>query len=1339
MSNPMSSNPSEPKWEGAEATTPFALPPSPDVPVDSDATPVTPIRWEGAEQTAPFAAPAAVEYRDSGSMPTAHLIITSQFAPFTGGSRKQRAAPKDATPPTIGIGRQPGEAEWHLQGRSGLLTGQVFGDYELGAILGEGGMGIIYRARQRSLDRRVAVKTLATNVAQDPVQRGRFELEARAAGLIRSPHVVQVYAAGSYNDISYFVMEFIDGTHLGALIAEHAEQDHCVPPDTAAEWILHAGRGLAAAAAHGIVHRDIKPSNLLITIDQVVKIADFGISKIQGQGDLTRTGTAIGTPSYISPEQGRGNPCDQRADLYSLGVVFYELLTGRKPFTGDTPNAVIYQHNYAEPRLPRDIDPAIPEHYQAVVLKCLQKDPANRYQSATELVQDLERIKAGNLSITAVFSAKYGTGADEAMRRYLGGGRRWLMPAVAALVLVSAGAVGGLWWWQNDLGARAEQRRQLDHLRTELRGVLDVAAPLPPSAGADVDRLAALAGAQDPDVIRWRAKLSRVSELTTRLGRLDEATLAGAALAGEAQADLNALTVLVGDTYPGVDRWRAKLLSTATEIARLRDHLSAFDKASEVTVAMQEDLVTDLARFTSLAGDKDADLGRWRGRIAATQARLATLKTILAAYDDTKVTRTAAQSRQLAVQLADYVTLRGQDHLDEDGARWQQRAAGERQRLEALRGELAQLDQVAVLSESTQARLASSLVTYQAQVDPDDAELLRWQRRLAETGRALVSLRTSLAVLDQIDGLTGEQLDTARRDLDVLRPLVAVDDAQVKVWSASLAATDARLKTHHAALAVLDQDAAVSRVQAQAAEAAISELDRRQMLRDDAKIAYRKRLIAEAARLTELKQRLAIADQPEVDITPGLVDSVLLYGRLAGTDDVDYQRWYARVVRAVQLREVLSALDVVGPVPDRARELLAEYAQIMGQDDRRVRQWRTKLDRVAELRRALAPLDRIAPAPVDGHERLAELVALIGAFPGSDIWRSKLDRVRSLERQLTSELGAMVIRLSPTAREHLAQLGALAGTDDPQMREWAKRLAYLAGPGQPRWAKAYAVDAAGPRATLVLTGEPVVSVEFRYIPPGEFVMGSPVDEPGRDSDEPEVRVTLTKGYWFAVQECRQDLWQRIMGTNPSLDPEPEHPVQRVTWPDVQAFLVRFNETVPGVDARLPTEAEWEHAARAGEAGPWQGPRGPLALTEVEQISWFHGATHGDFGAHAGGRRQPNGIGLQDLQGNVWEWCADRYGVYSPVPVVDPVGFESDLRVARGGSWGDAAERVRVANRVALPPGMRSSFLGFRLAAEAALPPEVRIGSTQNDAAADEPALLPSLPQPAPPLDGGAAR
>jgi formylglycine-generating enzyme required for sulfatase activity len=247
----------------------------------------------------------------------------------------------------------------------------------------------------------------------------------------------------------------------------------------------------------------------------------------------------------------------------------------------------------------------------------------------------------------------------------------------------------------------------------------------------------------------------------------------------------------------------------------------------------------------------------------------------------------------------------------------------------------------------------------------------------------------------------------------------------------------------------------------------------------------------------------------------------------------------------------------------------------------------------------------------------------------------------------------------------------------------------------------------------VLPGEPVVTMSFRYIPPGEFSMGSPLSEAGRDPDEAQVQVTLTKGFWFAVDECRQDVFERVTGANPALLPNPEAPVQRVSWDDAQRFISRINTLVPALNSRLPTEAEWEHAARAGETAIWIGPRGAVEPSELARIGWFTGGEDPGLGARAAGRRQPNPLGLHDLHGNVWEWCQDRYGFYSPVAITDPIGFESELRVARGGSWGENSRGIRLANRLPLEPGLRSWFVGFRLAVPAELPPDVQLDHNRD--------------------------
>ncbi|MCK6475132.1 MAG: serine/threonine protein kinase, partial [Planctomycetes bacterium] len=228
--------------------------------------------------------------------------------------------------------------------------------------------------------------------------------------LVDSPHVVRLHDSGEHQGRLWLAMEYVPGRTL----AEELRRRPGLSPVEAAGWVLQAARGLAAAHRCGLVHRDIKPANLLIAGDGTLKIADFGLARLAGARTLTVTGTVLGTPQYIAPEQGRGLEADARSDLYSLGTVLYELLTGRPPFTGDAPDALIFQHNFAEPELPAALNPDVPHDLQAVCLKCLQKSPARRYPEAEVLIADLERIRAGLAPLSALFGpGQLGTGAEE--------------------------------------------------------------------------------------------------------------------------------------------------------------------------------------------------------------------------------------------------------------------------------------------------------------------------------------------------------------------------------------------------------------------------------------------------------------------------------------------------------------------------------------------------------------------------------------------------------------------------------------------------------------------------------------------------------------------------------------------------------------------------------------------------------------------------------------------------------------------------------------------------------------------------------------------------------------
>ncbi|WP_345566734.1 Stk1 family PASTA domain-containing Ser/Thr kinase [Nonomuraea rosea] len=288
------------------------------------------------------------------------------------------------------------------------------GRYELDGVVGRGGMAEVYRARDIRLDRIVAIKTLRSDLARDHTFQARFRREAQSAASLNHPAVVAVYDTGEDNSegapVPYIVMEYVDGRTLRDLL----RQDRRLLPERASELVDGILRALDYSHRGGIVHRDIKPANVMITRAGDVKVMDFGIARAMADSAATMTQTAqvIGTAQYLSPEQARGERVDARSDIYSTGCLFYELLTGQPPFTGDSPVAIAYQHVREEPIPPSQIDPEIPPWADAIVLKAMAKDPAHRYQSATEMRADIQRAMSGMPvdAQTMAMNGNYGQG-----------------------------------------------------------------------------------------------------------------------------------------------------------------------------------------------------------------------------------------------------------------------------------------------------------------------------------------------------------------------------------------------------------------------------------------------------------------------------------------------------------------------------------------------------------------------------------------------------------------------------------------------------------------------------------------------------------------------------------------------------------------------------------------------------------------------------------------------------------------------------------------------------------------------------------------------------------------
>jgi eukaryotic-like serine/threonine-protein kinase len=278
-----------------------------------------------------------------------------------------------------------------------MTTPQHLSDrYELGDILGFGGMSEVHLARDVRLHRDVAVKVLRADLARDPSFYLRFRREAQNAAALNHPSIVAVYDTGeaetAAGPLPYIVMEYVDGVTLRDIV----HTDGPLPPRRAIEIIADACQALNFSHQNGIIHRDVKPANIMISTTNAVKVMDFGIARaIADSNSVTQTAAVIGTAQYLSPEQARGDPVDARSDVYSLGCVLYEILTGEPPFTGDSPVSVAYQHVREDPIPPSKRHEGISADLDAVVLKALAKNPDNRYQTAAEMRADLVRVHNG--------------------------------------------------------------------------------------------------------------------------------------------------------------------------------------------------------------------------------------------------------------------------------------------------------------------------------------------------------------------------------------------------------------------------------------------------------------------------------------------------------------------------------------------------------------------------------------------------------------------------------------------------------------------------------------------------------------------------------------------------------------------------------------------------------------------------------------------------------------------------------------------------------------------------------------------------------------------------------
>lgn len=265
------------------------------------------------------------------------------------------------------------------------LIGKTIGQYHILSEIGRGGMAVVYKAEQTSLDRFVALKVLFPNFTGDSTSVERLYREAQAAARLDHPNIVEIYEVGEHEGLHFIAMKYVDGEPLDAIL-----QQGPMPPARALKILAQVASALDYAHRHNVVHRDIKPSNIIVSAGDRITLTDFGLAKGTGSATLTSSGALVGTPAYMSPEQARGDEIDYRADIYSLGVVAYEMFAGRPPFTGN-PLSIIMAHASQTPPPLRQFRPDLPAGVEAAVMKALAKEPAERYATAGEFAAVLRQ------------------------------------------------------------------------------------------------------------------------------------------------------------------------------------------------------------------------------------------------------------------------------------------------------------------------------------------------------------------------------------------------------------------------------------------------------------------------------------------------------------------------------------------------------------------------------------------------------------------------------------------------------------------------------------------------------------------------------------------------------------------------------------------------------------------------------------------------------------------------------------------------------------------------------------------------------------------------------------
>jgi formylglycine-generating enzyme required for sulfatase activity len=1222
--------------------------------------------------------------------PTTDLSITGDPTSAGRSPATPPPPPRPASSPDLSIsgdrtyadGGPPRDPAAGTALQPGLRVGRD-ARYELLAKLGEGGMGAVWRARDTQLDRDVAIKRILGLAS--PMLRERFQRETKAVTALRHSNIVTVFDAGEDAFGLYLVMEFVPGQTLDQVLRKGP-----MPAQQAVAIMAGLCRGAAHAHKRGVVHRDIKPSNVMLDDDGTPHLIDFGLVRMDGASDLSLTTSGMGTYDYAAPEQKRdASKADARSDVYALGVVFYELLTGLRP-----------------PVTPK----RVPEAWRALVEKAADGVAADRHATAEELLVDIEAIQAQ--SATETYSAHMLGGEDDLrcpsckllnaleakLCRKCGTSLR--LPCPACNQTIRTGLQHCDQCFAN-VSFVVQLRSGLDAVRGVIQEgrVKEAAASLdalrPMAESGKLGPASALTSAwseQRHDVARREGEArSAIDEAEQALGRQDFE-----------RADRHWQQAIRLDRSHEAEAaaWQARFAAAqqahAAAVAAVRSKLAGLRAAADEGRLRDAD-----AGLAALLGDLDPLQVRWHGewvrtavelqqqvaqRRAAAAGLVGDAKDALALWDDER-----------AIEWLQGAAAKDDAHAEHAQAI----AAAAPARIARRAGALA------LLRERAQSALASirarDMAAAQAAVaafaDGEWRECApAWLERdeparlRREVEQALAILATDFAAADLLVAEADAAL-AAREDEAAIAALQRAADLRPQYagkLAAVRAASGMRIAARDEARAEHANDVEGMRAALQAGWLRQAEVWGRDLegRRDRVGSSWWQAHAAELADLRAQEARLASAITLHRRLrrvrAAGAIALMVLSFVVCST-------WYVRRSREADAAERLRVKTCVSVA-------LMLTAWLLGKGVHEARKARASRRKAAsgcieEIRVALAAGDDSAP------RRWRALVEDLGGDPRLNALRSGAEQVAEAKlRRCLQDIGPRLQRGEVAALAEWQDLSAWFGRD-PRLAPLRAAAVAAAAAAEDRLRRAGL--AAAPATTRDLaTGLPrkvvhiATGAELVLIPAGEFTMGSPTSEVGRDGDEVQHRRQIRKSFYLGVTEVTQAQWRKVMGSNPSNFQGDDLPVEQVSWDDCQQFVQKA-----GGGLRLPSEAEWEYACRAGTTTPFSfGATITPAQVNYDGNYPYDGESKGLYRERtvAAGSLLANAWGLHEMHGNVWEWCQDGYEAYPGSGTEEP-SRAAGVRVLRGGSWSHYAYYCRAAFRRRREPGYRYISIGLRLA------------------------------------------